>query len=190
MDVIHIKVKLDGLADIMFDKFIDHSKENRPPEQKLYLAEGNKVVLPAENVRAFLFSENSPAGCAKTFEGKEYVRIGYGYAHISPVLIPFVDTSSGKPIEFKSFDDGRFSIYLSAGRTKASTGSNTIKQEAKPRPLMKLPWSIMFTIDLIKNGYIDENKLYNWFVAGGKQIALGTYRPAFGRFEVAEWDIK
>ena len=37
MDVQKIQVGLEGLADICFDKFFDHSKEIRPANQKLYL---------------------------------------------------------------------------------------------------------------------------------------------------------
>ena len=50
MEVKNIRVKLGSLSDIMFDRFIDHSKEKRPADQKLYLAENNIVVLPAENI--------------------------------------------------------------------------------------------------------------------------------------------
>ncbi len=191
MKIQKINIRLEGLSDIMFDRFIDHSKDNRPPEQKFYLGKNNIVVLPAENIRSFLFSENPPAGCAKTFEGKkgkEYIRIGYGHVHINPVLIPFLD-KDGDPIHFKSFNNEQFYIYLSSPRVKASSGSNTIKQEAKPRPVLKLPWALEFRIDLIKNNIIDETKLYNWFCSGGLQIGLGTYRPVFGRFVVTKWDV-
>ena len=189
MEVTKINVTLSALSDIMFDKFIDHSKGERPPEQKLYLTEGNKLVLPADNLYAFLFNENPPAGCAKTFEGKkgkEYCRIGQSHVFIEPAVVPFLD-GQGNEIIFNGFDE-RFWIHEGAPRTKASSGSNTIKQEMKKRPVLKLPWQLKFRILLIKNPLIDETKLYNWFVAGGMQIALGTYRPRFGRFEVVEWE--
>jgi len=191
MEIIKIKVGLSGLADIMFDRFIDHSKEIRPPEQKLYLAEGNKLVMPADNINAFLFNENPPAGCAKTFEGrkgKEYCRIGQSHVFIDPVVIPFLDENDNEII-FIDFNDKRFWVHEGAPRVKASSGSNTIKQEIKKRPVLRLPWRLRFQIALIKNPLIDEVKLYNWFVAGGMQISLGTYRPRFGRFEVIEWEI-
>ena len=70
MEFQKIKVKVDGIADIMFDRFIDHSKMDIPPEQKLYLSGDNQVVFPSENIYAFLFGED-PQGCAKTFEGKK-----------------------------------------------------------------------------------------------------------------------
>ena len=186
MELQKYHVKLEGLSDIMFDRFIDHSKEQRPPEQKLYLIEKNQVVLPAENIYSFLFGEN-PAGCAKSFEGKKgkqtYIPIGMSHVFLDPVSIPF--TASSKPVFWKDFTNGKFRILLSAPRTKQ--GSLSIKQEVRPRPIMQLPWSLDFNITIVKNQYIDEVKLYNWFVQGGIQIAIGTYRPRFGRFEVADW---
>uniref|UniRef100_A0A6M3LHK2 Uncharacterized protein n=1 Tax=viral metagenome TaxID=1070528 RepID=A0A6M3LHK2_9ZZZZ len=185
MEVMKIMVKVEGLSDIMFDRFIDHSKDVRPPEQKLYLAEDNQLVLPAENLTSFLLSENPP-GCAKWFEGKrgkEYIRMGMSHVFFNPSLIPFKENDND--IFFEDFNNCKFSVYYSAARTRQ--GNLSIKQEAKPRPLMKLPWSLEFQITLIKNTYIDSTKLYNWFVMGGMQIAIGTYRPRFGRFEVSEW---
>ncbi|UCC41431.1 MAG: hypothetical protein JSV96_08435 [Candidatus Aminicenantes bacterium] len=190
MNKTKIEIKLSGLSDILFNRFIDHSKGKRPPEQLFYITEGNKLVLPNLNIDAFLFGEN-PGGCAKTFEGKkgkEYIRMGGGHVHISPNLIHFQDDKN-KDMEFNGFeDDSRFWILEQGGRTKS--GNLSIKQEPQPRPAMRLPWNLEFSIDLVKNGLIDGTKLYNWFCAGGLQIALGAYRPKFGRFEVVKWDEK
>lgn len=180
-----IDVELEGLADICFDRFIDHSKEPRPPEQKLYLAEGNRLVLPAANMRAFLFSEKY--GCAKTFEGKkskDYVRWGQGHVQIDPPLIDFL--KKNKPIVFKDFKGGLWLLEESTV-TKASGGA-IIKQPIQPRPVLKLPWSLKFEISIVKNPLIDSIKLENWFNQGGLLIALGNYRPRFGRFLVKSWN--
>ena len=187
MEITKIEVVVNGLSDIMFDRFIDHSQEKRPPEQKLYLSEGNAVVFPAENFYGFLFGEN-PGGCAKQFEGKKgknYIGIGQGHVFIDPVVIPFKDKN--KPIIFESFDNSNFWLHEGAPRTKQGTLS--IKQEIKQRPVMRIPWHLGFTITVIKNNVIDETKLYNWFIAGGLQIGLGTYRPRFGRFDVLKWEV-
>ena len=186
MELTIIDVRLDSLADIMFDRFIDHSKEKRPAEQKLYLFKGNKVVLPAENIVAFLFGEHPP-GCAKAFEarrGKEYIRMGLSHVFIDPVIIPFL--CNDKQIVFKKFNGEYTYIHQGSGRT--IQGSRSIKQEIKDRPVLCHPWSLEFKISLVKNALIDETKLYNWFVSGGILISLGTYRPRFGRFEVAGWE--
>jgi len=135
-----IEVQLSGLSDIMFDRFIDHSKEQRPPEQKLYLAGDNEVVLPAENIIAFISGEN-PQGCARSFEGKkgkEYIRTALGHIFVDPMVIPF--HHNGKPLIYETFDKGPLWVHWGSGRTKS--GSVSIKQEIKPRPVLKLPWTM------------------------------------------------
>lgn len=184
MDIREIKVVVEGAADIMFDRFIDHSAEARPAEQKLYLDEQNRLVLPADNIDAFLFGED-PMGCAKAFEGKkakEYLRVGKSHVFVKEPLALF--SQNGKPVVVKGpvAEDKRFYIKLSGGRTKQ--GARSIKQEARPRPVFRLPWALHFTLMLAQNTLIDETKLFNWLTVGGIQIGLGTWRPNYGRFFV------
>src|SRR4030065_745477 len=80
-----------------------------------------------------------------------------------------------------------FYIHLSGGRTKL--GSLSIKQEAQPRPVLKLPWRLSFTITLLDNAILDPMKLENWFNECGITVALGAHRPRFGRFQVKEWKV-
>ena len=183
-----INVGLSGLADIMFDRFIDYSTEKRPPEQKLYLAEKNQVVLPADNILYFMFAQDPP-GCAKTFEGKsskDYMRVGLSHIFVSPTLIPLLDEKS-KPIFFKEFGA---KLYVDYSSPRVKKGGISIKQEAKARPVLKLPWNIEFKITIVKNNIINEVKLSNWFTKGGLEIALGTYRPRYGRFDISKWEIE
>jgi len=182
-----IKVGLVGLAEIMFDKFTDYSKEQRPPEQKLYLSDGNALVLPQSNIEAFLFGID-PKGCAMTFEGKkckEYRTIGMSHVFIDEALIPF--TADGKPVTFKDFNGKQFWVH--EGAPRGGTGSGRVKQEMKKRPVLKMPWALNFTLTVVKNPLIDEQKLFNWLTLGGIQIALGTYRPRWGRFAVETWEV-
>lgn len=189
MKFFKIGIELEGISDIMFDKFIDHSKEIRPAEQKLYLTDNNAIVMPDENINAFLFNQKG-GSCSAVFEGKrraDYIRIGESHTVISPQLIPFTD-EKGKPIIFEGFGK-KFYIHTSAPTTKLS-GGGIIKQEAKPRPVLKMPWFLSFEIKLIENRLIDPPKLHNWFENGGILIALGTHRPKFGRFSVKKWEVK
>lgn len=182
-----IDIKLSGIADIMFDKFIDHSKEVRPPEQKLYLSVKNQLVLPTENIISFLFG-TIVAGCTKTIEGKKCKEFNQmqGFINVKGDFVPFA--ANGKLIKFNGFKKP-FWIYESSAPTKSSGGA-IIKQEKKKRPVLSLPWELKFQIDLFKNPLIDETKLFNWFTTGGLVIGLGTHRPRFGRFEVSGWHLK
>ena len=123
MKITKIDVTLRSLSDIMFDKFIDHSKSVRPAEQKLYLAEDDIIIFPSENLYAFLFGEVSPAGCAKTFEGKkgkDFIRAGMGHVIVEPPIIPFLaGNGGGGPIQFRDFSEQpELYIYSSSPRRK------------------------------------------------------------------------
>jgi len=179
------QVVLRGISDIMFKRFIDHSREVRPPEQLFYLL-GKQLVLPAENVISFL-SCDKPPGCARKFEGKggpAFAAAALSYVFFDPLMIPFLD-DSGRPIVWTEFDGVRFRVDETAGRTKQ--GSMSIKQEVVPRPVLMKPWQLAFEVILVKNTKIDREKLHNWFIRGGIEVALGTYRPRYGRFEVKEF---
>lgn len=187
-----IDVTLLGLSGIMFDRFIDHSKEVRPAEQKLYLdPDGKTIVIPNIMIESFITRQLAPVGCACKFEqrkGKEYAGIAMSHIFFSPELIPIVETKTGKPIELKTEieKDPRFYVARFSPVTKMS-GGGAIKQEAKPRPVLRYGWQISFEIQIMKNHLIDETKLYNWFTLGGSLIGLGSYRPRYGRFEVKNW---
>lgn len=175
-----LQFTLEATSDIMFDRFYGQEADTRPPEQKLYLDDNKQVVLPSENVYTFLFGEN-PMGAIRMTEGKmskEFLRWGPSCVFISPALIPF--TREGKPIVFEGFDPDL--IYVSEFAPRVRKGNLSIKSNVKPRPVLKAPWSLSFTINLWKNPKITEDKLANWFADGGIRVALGTYRPRFGRF--------
>jgi len=191
MKIEKINVQLEGLSDIMFDRFFDHSGEDRPPERKLYLNEKNEVVLPAECVYSFLFRDMPPVGVIRFVEkrtAKDFIALGQAHLSIEPMLIPFTD-EKGKPIKFTKFGEGtKFMVNdWSAGLTKLS-GGKIIKQEVRKRPILKLPWNLTFELILVQNDKVTSEKLHSWFDVGGFVTALGTYRPRHGRFTVKKWD--
>jgi len=185
MKIQKIEAQISGISDIMFDKFVDYSEGDRPPEQKLYLDDNNTAVLPAENLLSFLVGEY-PSGCCKKFEGRkgksDYIPVVQSHVFFSPVLLPF--TADGKIVKFKKFGD-KFRIFEASPRVRK--GGLSIKTEMTKRPILTMPWELSFTINLIENTLIDENKLHNWFDDGGILVSIGTYRPRFGRFAVTGW---
>jgi hypothetical protein len=191
MKITKIKVGLEGLSDIMFDRFFDHSGEDRPPERKLYLNEKSEVVLPAECIYSFLFRDSAPVGVIRFVEkrgAKDYLALGQAHLSIEPVLISFL--KKDKPIKFEKFGpDSPFYVNdWSAGITKLS-GGKVIKQEVRKRPILRLPWALTFEINLFPNDKVTPEKLHSWFEVGGLVTALGTYRPRHGRFMVKDWDV-
>lgn len=193
MKTIKIEAVLRGLAPLMFDRFFDHSAEERPPEQKLYLNQDNFLVMPAANLVALLTNERPP-GAIKLAEKKkanDYLPYVKGHVHFSQIQFPISDDNG--PIIFTHFDGQRFFIDRSAPRV--IKGSLSIKQESRSRPVLSLPWFIKIGINLIETefskGKIVPDKLYSWFSLGGLVIGLGTYRPLYGRFELSHthWQV-
>jgi hypothetical protein len=186
-----INIVLEGISDIMFDRFYDHSKEDIPPERKLYLNGASQVVLPSENIWSFLFREMPPNGIIRRIEGKkakDYIDIGQAMLAIKPSVIPFL--RDGEPIVFDGFGDSKPFYYndWSAGIGKQS-GGKAIKLEIRKRPVLREPWDLAFKILLFPNDRVTPEKLRSWFEQGGLVVALGTYRPKHGRFSVRDWDV-
>ena len=179
-------ITLKGMVGLLIDRFIDMSADERPPEQKLYLTEGNLLVFPSENIFSFLYGE-SPGGCAKRFEGKrwkEYKMVGMSYTTIQPELIPI--TRNGKQIRFNKFNDEydkEAKIRVLHHKANVKKGTLNIPSP-KARPMIELPWEMNFEVTIFENALINITKMLNWFERGGLQIAIGTYRPRFGRFLV------
>ena len=195
LQITKIDVTLEGISDIMFDRFYDHSGEDRPPERKLYYDPDGNICLPATNIYSFLFRDLPPTGAIRYVEkkkAKDYFAIAKGHVIVNPGLIPMVD-DKGKKIgvgeDLKLVENGRFRIVEEGGITKMS-GGKIIKQEARKRPVLLLPWLLSFELSVVKNDIVTPDKLESWFEAGGFAVALGTYRPQYGRFIIKKWEVK
>lgn len=187
LDYLSIQLTIKGVADIMFDRFIDHSKEQRSPDQKLYKLEGGEVVIPGEYVFSFVTRSMPPTGCALRFEGrpgKDFRAVALGHFNVSPMYSPLYSPDE-KSIKYDD-KSGRWYEWYGAPITK--TGPVVVKQPMNARPCLKLPWQADFNLTLIENNWINEQKLHNWFQMGGLYIGLGNNRPRFGRFIISKWE--
>lgn len=183
------RVTLLGTAPILFDRFVDVSADQRPPEQKLYLNDRNELVLPALNVMSFFFGEN-PGGCATRFEKKvrkDYQVMGMSHVLIDPQNIPFM--RNGKPVVFTRFTDNydagaKLRVVYHKPNVKKGT---QIISSPKMRPALETPWALTLDLSLFDTHLINTKKIQNWLMRGGVEIALGTYRPLYGLF-MAEFE--
>lgn len=188
-----VKVTLEGVADIMFDKFYDYSDEKRPAEQKLYLYGDNEVVLPATNFYSYLNGAKKP-GLIKTIHGRKagkYLAVSAGHIFIEEDPIFFLDENKDT-IKFKTDDlysknGSKFLVWEESALV--GSGNKIVKKEIEPRPVMRTPWFLKFTLQIIENELINASKLENWMAIGGIRVALCNYRPRFGRFVVKQWDV-
>jgi len=180
------KVTLNGLTDIMFDRYAGDNKTQLPPEKKMYL-DGKTIVLPCRNILSFLSAENTESAPKRFFDPRKYktvARAFRSFTSVSPFLIPF--TGNGKPIEFNGFgneaDEGEVYVAKSVARLKEAANP-------KERPVLKTPWQLSFEVHLIKNGEVGADTLRDMFDRGGMAIGLGTYRGVYGKFAVAGWEL-
>jgi hypothetical protein len=68
-------------------------------------------------------------------------------------------------------------------------GSLAIPSE-KQRPILHLPWSLAFQVELFQNQDLNEATLRRLFEEGGIMIGLGTYRGVYGKFIVEKWEVE
>lgn len=173
-----------GLADMMFDRYIDN--KDHGPAEKMYLVAGERatmpLVFPAENVRSFLGAKRSDTISCAGFFGKKAKRTEsmmiLACLQISPEAIPL--TRNGEPVIFERFDpkgaegDGALYVHTAIGRE----GTPHVVR----RPVLRLPWEMQFQITLLRNDYVRGTDVRKYFEQGGPLIGFGAYRPRFGRF--------
>ncbi len=94
--------------------------------------------------------------------------------------IPFI--CDGKPIRN---EDAKISRHECVARVKK--GSLSVPNP-KERPVLDVPWGMVFEITLIESKELTENMLKQLFELGGLQVGIGTYRPQFGKFYISRWE--
>lgn len=187
-DISERRVKLQGLTEIMFDRYAGDNKTQLPVEAKMYFLRDNKTLcLPAINILSFLSAKNTTS-VSKLVGGKTYKATAdamLSYVQINPQYVPI--TRNGQPIEFNGFVNGRddeAGVYVHRSVARLDKGIPNPKE----RPVIELPWEMEFSLRLIKNDTVDETLLQTAFVKGGLALGLGTFRGLFGKFAVIAWE--
>lgn len=187
LDVTERIITLNGFSPLMFDRYAGDNKTQLPVEAKMYyMPDGKTLCIPAMNIMSFLCAKNTTS-VAKIIGGKSWGRIcdsTLSYVSIAPNQIPIL--RDGKPIVFTGFIDGvdssaKISVHRSVARLAKGIPN------PKERPLLDLPWSVVFNLTIFKNDEVDETYLQTAFVRGGMALGLGTFRGVFGKFQVTEW---
>jgi len=177
-----IEVVLKGLRPLMFDRYAGDNNTTLPPEEKMYLDDQSRLIIPAINVYSLLTAENSKS-VTRQFFGRQGKTIGLGissYTNIEPFEIPIMDTNG--PIVFRGWNS-QLSVRKDVARVKGGIPN------PKTRPILALPWSVAFTVEYQENTYCTLENLRQAFTMGGT-LGLGTFRPYFGRYELISWSYK
>lgn len=176
------QVTLTGLRPIMFDRYSGSMKEQLAPQDKVYVSSTNpkNLILPAVNIQSFLSAQNTESAPQRI--------IGRGWKAVAKAALTFVDIN---PMEIEFMRDGVPAtvddIIIDHRKAIIKKGQLSIPSD-KDRPVLNTPWSLSFELTLYKNPDLNENILRRLFDEGGIQIGLGTFRGAFGKFEVSKWE--
>jgi len=185
------KVRLKGLADIMFDRYAGDNNTKLEPHQKFYFrSETQKIIgMPSLNIMSFLSAHNTNSAPKRLRDKRKYKDIcnaNLSFVIINPSWIPFL--RDGKPIEFGKFGPDEVDPLSGAwighhvGRLEKGIPN------PKERPVLPLPWSLEFELTILPNKEIKEQEIMNLMEEGGRAIGLGTFRGVFGKFMVDCWE--
>lgn len=179
-----ISLKLDGVTDLMFDRYPGDNNTQLPVEKKLYV-DGTTVVIPSMNVLSLLTAENTRS-ITKDAYGKKAAGVLIELRSSLTIDTPLIPVlKNGKPLRFDgTFDPergGTVGIYIDRRVARLAKGVPNPKE----RPTIATPWSLEFSVELDANDSINTDEFVMLLRKGGKKIGLGTYRGVFGRFNVA-----
>jgi hypothetical protein len=191
-DIVTRKITLTGMTDIMFDRYAGDNNTKLEPNQKLYVSpiDSATIGIPAVNIMSLLSAHNTNSAPKRLRDKRKYKDIAnacLSYVSISPTFIPLM--RDGKPIKFGSFDsktetDSLSGCYIHRSVARLDKGI----PNPKVRPVIPVPWSLTFQIQIFPNKEIKEQEILNLISEAGIAIGLGTFRGVFGKYSVTGWD--
>ena len=194
LETVTRRVRLQGLTEIMFDRYAGDNNTKLEWNQKIYLIPGTNVLcLPTTNIVSFLSAHNTNSAPKRLRDSRAFKKIAnacLSYVMIRsfskhPGYVPF--QREGREIEVGKFSDDRdetSGLYLARHVARLEKGIPNPKE----RPVLPLPWSIEFELSIFPNKEIKEQEVKNLIADGGVAIGLGTFRGVYGKFEIVQWD--
>ncbi|TAL13906.1 hypothetical protein EPN95_04430 [Patescibacteria group bacterium] len=183
-------IRLEGLTDIMFDRYSGDNDTKLEPHQKLYFAPGNTkaIGIPALNIISFLSAHNTnsaPKRLRDKRKFKDIANANLSFVSIQQVFIPLL--KGKEQIIFGKFErdvDSKSGIYIHRSVARLDKGI----PNPKVRPVVPLPWALEFELTISPNKEIQEQEILNLMEEGGRALGLGTFRGVFGKFKVVKWE--
>jgi hypothetical protein len=193
LETITRSVILEGLTEIMFDRYPGENSTVLEWSQKIYLVPGgNTLCIPTANISSFLSSHNTNSAPKRLRDKRKYKDVCN--ACLSFTMIRGPETSpghipllkNGEPITVGKFGEDlepNSGLYLDRRVARLDKGIPNPKE----RPVLPLPWSLAFELHILPNKEIKEQEIQNLFREGGVAVGLGTFRGVFGKFHIAQW---
>jgi len=187
-----VKVTLTGLIHMMHDRFFNPEELDAPRKKpkdfwrkelpyKLW-HDKKGVYVPSDNIRMMLIGNAHRPGAAKilgtfieTKKGTEYLSFCKGCVWVVGPEDPLKVYVYPRR---KTFDDYDERSFINANKSRSLTR----------RPLITLPWSLSFYVQVTSNQF-DADKVKEFFIVAGLRCGCCAYGPTFGRFKVTEWEV-
>lgn len=169
-DIVKRLVRLEGRADIMFDRYAGDNSTQLEPHQKLYLnpTDGRTIGLPAVNIMSLLSAHNTNSAPKRLRDKRKFKDIAnacLSYVTVSPAFIPLL--RNGAPIRFGSFNakeiDDESGCYIHRAVARLDKGIPNPKvrpDEGRTEPLETLTDGILER--LVIAGLIDPERIEGW----------------------------
>ncbi len=183
-----------GLVDMMQHRFADPAQTEKPTKKEAKGRSEKKILeclhrdkkgvyVPADNIRMMLIGNKLRMGAAK-IQGS-YIEKGKGteYRNMVQSCVWVLARDGGQKVYLepkrKTYDavDERSFINSAGSRSMAY------------RPILTLPWSLSFTIQVTDDN-IDESKIRQFFDVAGVRCGCCAYGPKFGRCMIDEWTVE
>jgi hypothetical protein len=188
-EIISRKVVLVGMTDLMFDRYPGDNNTKLEADQKFYFMPGNTkaIGLPALNIISFLSAHNTNSAPKRLRDKRKFKDIAnamLSFVNIREQFIPILRDGNQVVIgKFEHDHDALSGSYIHRSVARLDKGI----PNPKARPVLPLPWSIEFTLDILPNREIKEQDIFNLVQEGGLAIGLGTFRGVFGKFRIESW---
>jgi len=188
-----IKATFTGLVPMMMDRFFNpeelvegtqkKGKKQADKEVVLKLHRDKKgVLVPADNIRMMLIGNKLRPGAAKILGSWSEKNKGTEYLQMCKSSIWVIGPKDPLKVYLepmrKTYDDIDERSFIN------SKGSRSITK----RPILKLPWSLTFFIQVTDNN-IHESKVREFFDVAGLQCGCCAYGPTFGRCHITHWEV-
>ncbi len=194
LNTIERTVVLQGISEIMFDRYPGDNDTKLEWHQKVYLRPGSsQLVMPSTNIVSFLSSHNTNSAPKRLRDPRKFKKICNACLSFVMVTapdgshsIPFLDGDM-EPIEMGTpgkETDEQSGLYLHRSVARLEKGIPNPKERA----VLPMPWHLKFKLTIFENREIKEQEVRNLFIEAGIAIGLGTYRGVFGKFLVQQWD--
>lgn len=186
-------ITLNGLTDIMFDRYAGDNDTRLAWHEKIYLEPGSsRLVLPTANLFSFFTAQNTSSAPKVLRDSRKYKKTAQAIASFVVLsglndesYIPF--QRNGEDIHVGEFGqdlDEKSGIFLHRSVARLEKGIPNPKE----RPVLPAPWSLTFKMQIFPNSQIKEDEIRGLCRDGGIAIGLGTFRGQYGKFEITRWD--